>query len=107
MKTTTHVVEVDGLKRIDMVTEPSLIRVLAIKAKFLEQMPRLKMMTNSLPEHNVVGLAFGYEVLVEVNHVLHKIHRTDYAEYLSGGNTIDNTRKAYDTIDCFPQIFAD
>lgn len=106
--------QVPAFKEVQFVQNPSLIKVSVLKVKFLEQMPKLlarvgRTTTNiELPEHSVIGLAQGFEVVVlTVEQKICKVHGSDYAVYLAQSEDLDRLQEANCRINKFPQLFTE
>lgn len=94
-----------------VIKNPTVIRVLTIKAKYLEQMPRLE---KNIPKVEVIGTTHGgaWVILRQVdNGHLVRVHSVDWISYLIDDSPETDykvsQRKAGQQIEAYPQVFED
>lgn len=89
-----------------VIDHPELIKVMTIKRKFVEQMPKLEDIPN---ECEVIGSAGPFVIIREQNGSLAKLHNVDWVRCLMINSTDYKSAlaEAHAIIDGYVQLFED
>lgn len=100
-----HVTLESGCKIARLVDKPELVKVLVIKAKFVDQMEKVKY---PMPEGlAVVGTTGGWVILRKENGHLIRAHRMDWMDHLTfhAGDQKTAREEANQQLDGYSQLF--
>lgn len=106
----TNIKSIPAVKDVFFIRDFSLVKVMVLKEKFLDQMPDVQDRIKEQDNWAIVGRA-GHRVIIEIDGHLYQQHITDHSEWLSvrtGDGKTDSIREANKLIyEQYPQLFTE